>query len=67
MPHGRGVMKYANGDVFEGEFRDGRRSGVGCCVYAAGGTFDGEWEDDHLSLTGRGTLQLGDGSVHEFA
>ena len=65
-PHGRGVMKFRSGDVYDGEWRAGRRAGAGRCVFADGGTFDGEWEDDHISLTGRGTLDLGHGAQHTF-
>ena len=27
--HGHGSFRYANGDIFEGEWRDGQRSGKG--------------------------------------
>mmetsp|Transcript_17541 Transcript_17541/g.66754 ORF Transcript_17541/g.66754 Transcript_17541/m.66754 type:complete len:1361 (-) Transcript_17541:88-4170(-) len=46
IPHGRGTVKYTNGDVYTGEFTDGCRSGEGICIYASGDIFKGFWADD---------------------
>mmetsp|Transcript_21330 Transcript_21330/g.69028 ORF Transcript_21330/g.69028 Transcript_21330/m.69028 type:complete len:507 (+) Transcript_21330:281-1801(+) len=37
LPDGEGVMVYANGDVYRGGFRRGRREGKGSYTYRAGG------------------------------
>jgi hypothetical protein len=40
-------MTYANGDVYEGEFVDGKRHGHGILRWAESGlTFEGEWAND---------------------
>ena len=43
---GRGMMRYANGDLYEGEWRAGRRNGTGCMRTADGETYEGQWRDD---------------------
>jgi hypothetical protein len=43
--HGQGVATYANGDVYEGAFAQGRRSGQGVMRYATGQVEDGEWRE----------------------
>lgn len=42
-PHGYGVCKFANTDVYTGMWEDGLRSGRGVCIYASGEKFDGLW------------------------
>ena len=42
----KGVLKLANGDVYEGHFNANGRHGLGECTYASGGAFVGEWADD---------------------
>jgi hypothetical protein len=37
------VCKFANTDVYTGEWEDGLRSGRGVCIYASGEKFDGLW------------------------
>ena len=38
-----GVMKYASGDVYEGEFYHGFMFGYGKYTYADGGYYEGEF------------------------
>ncbi|RQM27223.1 hypothetical protein B5M09_006350 [Aphanomyces astaci] len=57
-PHGHGVCKYTNGDA---------RSGWGVCVFANGHVFQGEWTANHVSLNGKGTLTMANGTVHAYA
>ena len=66
VPHGEGVMKYRNGDVYTGNFVHSVRSGHGVAVFANGERFDGFWEGDHIALDGEGTLTLADGTVHHY-
>ncbi len=42
---GVGIATYANGDVYEGMFQNGRRQGEGTMRYATGETESGEWRD----------------------
>ncbi|KAL9188902.1 hypothetical protein ACHAXT_011392 [Thalassiosira profunda] len=42
-----GTLRGVNGDVYEGEVKDGKRNGKGVCRYAnSGAVYDGEWKDD---------------------
>ena len=43
--HGRGVYRYANGEVYEGDWKDDKRHGQGVLRYAGGSIdHDGQWE-----------------------
>ena len=46
--NGRGTYKFANGDVYVGEFRDNKRNGKGTLSYADGRPplDSGVWKDD---------------------
>jgi len=39
---------YSNGDVYEGDFVDGKRHGNGKMTYADGKVKEGRWEDDEF-------------------
>ncbi|OQR81382.1 hypothetical protein THRCLA_11784 [Thraustotheca clavata] len=65
-PHGEGVCKYANGDVYSGNWVHGVRSGWGICVFANGDVFEGEWTKNHVSLLGKGTLTMANGTIHAY-
>jgi hypothetical protein len=44
--NGYGVYKYYNGDIYEGEFVDGRRHGDGEYLYTDGSIYRGQWRND---------------------
>ena len=44
-------MICSNGDVYEGEFYDGKREGLGKIIYANGEVYEGEWYDDSWAIT----------------
>ena len=46
--HGRGIYVWANGDRYEGEWRDGKRTGWGTHTSANGKVKEGEWKNDKL-------------------
>ena len=49
VPLGYGVMRYGNGDVYSGEWEDGKRHGQGIFVsMAEAAEFIGEWRDDRM-------------------
>lgn len=56
-PHGRGVMTHANGDVYRGQFKDGRSDGEGEHVFAGSdgrilrGTFREDRPDGICTVT----------------
>ena len=41
----RGVTKYANGDVYDGEWLNGKRHGIGTHTYKNGDSYSGEFID----------------------
>ena len=59
MANGEGTMNYASGDVYKGDWLDGKRSGEGHMEYANGDVYEGGWLDDQRS--GEGVLSAGDG------
>ena len=58
---GRGVFRFANGDVYDGEYKAGEREGLGVEQYADGEVYDGEWKADKRE--GRGVERYADGTV----
>lgn len=54
MPHCQGVLQYANGDYYVGEFNNGLKEGLGQYNYNDGITYVGCWKND---------LKEGDGTV----
>jgi hypothetical protein len=44
--HGTGLMRYYNGDVYEGEWRDNCRHGKGKLRKLDGEVYDGDWVND---------------------
>lgn len=59
--HGKGLIKWPNGDYYQGAFLNGRFSGTGKLVLAGGESYEGEFRDGRKS--GRGRLVTADGSV----
>ena len=60
VPHGRGIMTYADGSVYTGYFVNGKKQGYGS-LCGATGTHTGNFVNDRLE--GRGTYVANDGSV----
>ncbi len=52
--HGKGVVKYTDGETYDGEFYKNERTGQGKCVWASGIEYEGEWKKDRID--GEGTL-----------
>lgn len=53
---GHGEMTYSSGDVYRGQFSQGRREGEGTLFTAAnGGQLSGQWSNDELVGAGRVT------------
>jgi hypothetical protein len=44
--HGKGTFRYLNGDVYNGEWNEGKKNGRGTLIWADGDVYDGEWKDD---------------------
>mgnify|MGYP002861375211 CR=1 FL=1 len=63
LAHGKGVMNYHNGGVYEGEFRNGLRFGAGSYVSAEGDKYIGSFRNDIPE--GYGSVTYADGSRYE--
>ena len=60
--HGHGKLVYAQGDTYEGDWKEGLRSGVGLYYNAEEDTsYNGNWVEDEKH--GRGKLLQKDGSI----
>ena len=44
--HGKGVLKYKNGDEYQGEWVDDERKGKGTMIYNNGDQYQGQWENN---------------------
>jgi hypothetical protein len=62
-PEGRGVMVYTSGDMYEGEWRAGKREGQGTVRYAIGDVYEGQYKADDKD--GQGTFRYANGDVYE--
>lgn len=61
--HGRGKEVFANGDVYEGDFADGRREGTGVYAYSNGNVYTGEWKEG--GVHGKGAMKYANGNAYE--
>ena len=41
--HGKGVITYADGSIYEGEFKDNLKNGYGSYAYQNGEKYNGEF------------------------
>ena len=62
-PEGRGVMVYASGDMYEGQWKAGKREGQGTTRYAIGNVYEGQYKAD--TKEGEGTTRYATGDVYE--
>ena len=53
------VEHYPNGSYYQGEKKNGMRSGRGKFYYLDGGVYDGEWNENRMH--GRGVLYYANG------
>ena len=58
---GWGTYRFADGDVYEGEWKAGEREGRGTARFADGNVYEGEFKADKRE--GRGTYRYADGRV----
>jgi len=47
-PHGQGIMEWANGDRYEGQWKDGKKHGHGVYEYASGDRSEGGFKEDRF-------------------
>lgn len=53
--HGKGRFKYANGNLYEGQFVEGKRSGKGKYVFADGTLYEGDFANNMFEGWGKYT------------
>ena len=58
-----GIMKYHNGDIYDGSWSDSEKNGIGTMTYADGTIYSGEWKYDEPLLKDIIVVYL-DGSVY---
>ena len=44
--NGRGVLSWADGGSYDGEWKEGQRCGLGIMKWPNGKSYKGEWKDD---------------------
>ena len=49
------MKKIANGAKYEGQYKDGKRNGLGTLIYANGAKYEGQFKDDKRH--GQGTFK----------
>ena len=62
---GRGVQKFSNGDVYAGDYENGKKHGRGAFTYSNGNVYDGDYIADKRN--GRGAFTFATGEVYEGA
>jgi len=64
MAHGKGLMRWRNGDKYEGEFLNGLRHGKGTYFSKeTGAKYDGQYENDLKH--GQGKYTYGNGDIYK--
>lgn len=62
-PEGKGVYKYPDGSVYDGEWHNGRRHGNGVYTFCNGDVYKGGWEEGYKS--GEGVMKWRNGDIYE--
>ena len=60
MRHGQGVMTYANGDIYDGEWKEGRMDGKGTKKFRNGNEYEGGVKSGRAHGEGVLTYAAGD-------
>lgn len=64
VPNGHGIRKFANGDLYDGQYSDGYQSGLGMFIsQEQGWKYEGQWQMGRM--TGDGTCQWRDGTMYK--
>jgi hypothetical protein len=62
---GRGIYTWANGDRYDGQFKDGKKHGTGRINFTNGEKYTGNWIEDER--TGRGVFTWPNGDRYEMS
>ena len=49
MREGRGIFSWSNGNLYEGEWKEGNKNGLGTFTYLDGSKYKGEWKDGNCN------------------
>lgn len=60
---GEGIIRWNNGEYFEGRLHAGNKQGHGVFVWRDGQRYEGDWLDDRM--TGQGRLAYANGDIYE--
>ena len=47
------VIRYANGDIYRGQIKNGIREGLGTCYFANKDIYEGMWKNDKMDCVGK--------------
>merc|ERR1712054_372861 len=61
MMSGEGTYTYANGNIYEGQWRAGKQHGQGRLTYKDGAAYEGQFKDD--AFDGKGAFIESNGSI----
>ena len=56
--NGNGIKKFANGDIYEGEFKDGKMNGEGVYYFSNGDKYEGEYINNTISGKGKSKINI---------
>ena len=59
VKHGRGLIKYADGETYDGEYRNDKKHGHGTMTYPSGDSYEGAYR--HGKRDGSGTYKRASG------
>ncbi len=65
MPHGYGILTWANGSNYKGEWLDGTKTGFGILTSSNGDTYTGEFLNDDFHGYGKGIKTYDNGDKYE--
>jgi len=59
----KGIMKYTNGDLYQGYMENGKREGRGVMIYQNGDVYEGYWKNNEKD--GKGIMKYKNGEIFE--
>ena len=60
--HGKGTELFQNGNIFIGDWENGKMCGQGTLKYSNGNVYEGDWKENKMH--GQGTLKYSNGNIY---